>query len=189
MPKKEASTGLSGAQAKFVDEYLLDLNKTQAAIRAGYSPKTAGQQGNRLFKNAQIRTEIEQRIALRSAKVGIKADRVLEELGHIGFSDIRDVITWGGEGDNAWTELKTADEIEPTAARAIQSIKIRRRTEDHETHKVTTTEFEVRLHPKTVALELMARHLNMFAGEDDSKNKSLVELLTAMRANSGPLPR
>lgn len=191
MTKKEPSTGTRGAQDKraaFIEEYLLDMNKTQAAVRAGYSPKTAGQQGNRLYKNAQIRAEIDRRIALRSAKVGIKAENVLEELGHIGFADIRDVMSWSGEGENAKVTLLDSAELTPAAARAIQSVKVRQRSHTSEGVTESTTEIEVRLHPKTVALELIGRHLNMFKAENDDKNKSLVDILTAMRAASGPQP-
>lgn len=52
---------LSEQRKRFVDEYLIDLNGTQAAIRAGYSPKTAQEQASRLLSNVMVRAEIEKR--------------------------------------------------------------------------------------------------------------------------------
>lgn len=67
-------------QTRFVEEYLVDLNGTQAAIRAGYSPHTANEQAARLLANASIREAIEQAQAKRSRRTAITADWVLRKL-------------------------------------------------------------------------------------------------------------
>lgn len=77
---------LKGKQAAFVREYLIDLNATQAAIRAGYSERTANEQGARLLANVSIRAEIEKGQQKREKKTGITAERVLKELAAIGFN-------------------------------------------------------------------------------------------------------
>lgn len=77
---------------RFVQEYLIDLNATQAAIRAGYSAKTAEQQGPRLLGNAGIAKAIFEAEQRRSARTEIAADAVLHELSAVGFSDIGDIL-------------------------------------------------------------------------------------------------
>ena len=54
---------ISAKQELFVDEYLIDLNATQAAIRAGYSPKTAEQQGSRLLSNVKVKGRVAEKMA------------------------------------------------------------------------------------------------------------------------------
>ena len=61
----------SDKQKRFVDEYLIDLNATQAAIRAGYSPKTANEQGSQLLAKLSIQTEISKKMAERSRRTGV----------------------------------------------------------------------------------------------------------------------
>ena len=73
----------------FVAEYLIDLNATRAAIAAGYSPKTAGQQGSRLLKNVKVLTEIAGKTKERIARLEITADNVLNELAKLAFFDPR----------------------------------------------------------------------------------------------------
>lgn len=72
---------LTAKQKRFIEEYLYDLNATQAAIRAGYSPDTAGQIGNENLKKLEIKSSIDKAIAERSRRTGINTDRVLRELG------------------------------------------------------------------------------------------------------------
>lgn len=89
------SMALTPKKARFVEEYLVDLNATQAAIRAGYSTKTAYSQGQRLLKDVEVAAAIQAAQAKRSEKTGITAARVIEELAKIGFSDIRKAVKWG----------------------------------------------------------------------------------------------
>ena len=71
---------LTAKQKRFCDEYLIDLNATQAAIRAGYSPKTACEQASRLLANVKVQDEIAIEMAERSKRTGINQDRVLMEI-------------------------------------------------------------------------------------------------------------
>ena len=79
MPKP-SSTSCIPKRRLFVDEYLLDLNATQAAIRAGYSPKTAYSQGQRLLKNDEVRQLIDKAQAARAVRLQASSDWVIEEL-------------------------------------------------------------------------------------------------------------
>ena len=79
-------------QARFVEEYLVDLNGKQAAIRAGYSAKAAEVQASRLLNFAKVRIAITAAMRARSRRTAISADRVLLELAAIAFSNIFDFI-------------------------------------------------------------------------------------------------
>ena len=79
-------------QKRFVDEYLIDLNITQAAIRAGYSPKTAYSIGSENLKKPEIRACIEKAMAERSKRTGINQDRIIMELAKIGLLNPKDLV-------------------------------------------------------------------------------------------------
>jgi len=74
------SAGLTAKRERFVREYLVDLNATQAAIRAGYSPKTANEQGARLLANVSIRDAITRGQQDRAERLQVTADKVLRDL-------------------------------------------------------------------------------------------------------------
>lgn len=161
---------------RFVDEYLVDLNITQAAIRCGYSRASAGQQGNRLFRNVQIRAEIDRRMAERAQKTGVTAERVVQELARMGLADVRDVAEWDASG----VRFKASADLTENAARAIQSVKSRERTTyDADGNPTTTVELELKLYPKDPALNLLARHLGMLK---DPAADALTNVAEAIRA-------
>ena len=66
-------------QKRFVEEYLIDLNATQAAIRAGYSAKSAMEQGYQLLRNTSVATALSEAVQKRSERAGIDADYVLRQ--------------------------------------------------------------------------------------------------------------
>lgn len=83
---------LTQKQRLFVDEYLIDLNATQAAIRAGYSKRTAGQIGDENLKKPQIAQAIKEAMDSRSKRVQINADYVLNRLVEIDQMDLLDIL-------------------------------------------------------------------------------------------------
>lgn len=86
---------LTPKQARFAEEYLIDLNGTQAAIRAGYSPKTAYSMGNKNLKNPAIKALIEKNRARLQQQTEITQARVLNELAAIAFADSTDFTANG----------------------------------------------------------------------------------------------
>lgn len=137
---------LTEKQKRFVEEYLIDLNATQAAVRAGYSTKTANEQGSRLLANVSIKNAVDKAMAERSKRTGINQDRVLQELAKMGFAKITDVI------DPETAKVKQ-DASEDDLA-CIQSIKIK--------PNEWGTEREVKMYDKRAALVDIGRHLGMF---------------------------
>ena len=85
-------SALTPRQAAFCVEYLVDLNATQAAVRAGYSERTAKQQGARLLTNVDVAAEIQRLMAARSERTEITVDEVLRELWSIAMADPNDLI-------------------------------------------------------------------------------------------------
>lgn len=83
---------LTPKQARFVENYLLDLNATQAAIRAGYSAKTANEQGPRLLAHPEIKSAIDAAKIERSERTEIEAERVLKEIAAMAFYDPADLV-------------------------------------------------------------------------------------------------
>lgn len=141
---------LTNRQKRFVDEYLIDLNATQAAIRAGYSVHTAKEIGAENLTKPNIRTNIDKALAERSRRTGISADRVLMELAKIGFANITDVA-------NA-ADATVNDGADRDDTAAIQSIKVKCTPTD----KGDIVEREIKMYDKGKALEQMGRHLGIF---------------------------
>ncbi len=158
-------------QKRFAEEYLIDLNATQAAIRAGYSPGTAKSIGSENLTKPDIQAYIAKAMAERSKRTGVNADRVVTELAKIAFVNASDVI----DADTA--TLKPDAAPEDTAA--IQSVKVKTFGEDG-------LEREIKMADKLKALELLGKHLGMFkdkvelSGINEEKNK-LDDLLQQMR--------
>ena len=141
---------LTPKQQRFVEEYLVDLNATQAAIRAGYSPKTAGQIGERLLKKVEIQQALAERMKAREQRTEVTQDRVVKELAKIAFGDPRNVMSWGPSG----VKLKASTELTDDEAAFVSEV------------SETTTEhggsLKLKTNDKLKALELLGRHLGMF---------------------------
>ena len=167
---------LTKKQKIFVDEYLIDLNATQAAIRAGYSPDTAGSIGSENLKKPEIRARIERAMAERSKRTGINQDRIIMELAKIALLNPKGLVNF----DEATIKEDATDED----VAAVASVKVKRfPTKDGE-----GVEREVKMYDKTKALELLGRHLGMFkdkvevSGLDEEKKK-LEDILQQIRGD------
>lgn len=163
-------------QKRFVEEYLIDLNATQAAIRAGYSPETAGAIGAENLKKPDIKSRIDKAMAERSRRTGVSADRVLLELAKIAFVNAADVI-----------DAETATVVENASrddTAAIQSVKVKTFGEDG-------LEREIKMADKLKALELLGKHLGMFkdkvelSGSLETEKNKLDDLIRQMRGGDG----
>ncbi len=141
---------LTAKQKKFVEEYLIDLNATQAAIRAGYSTESAKEIGCENLTKPNVKAEIDKAIAERSRRTGINQDRVLRELAKIAFVNPNDVINFN--------EATVKSDAKEEDLAAIASVKIKNiPTEDGE-----ITEREIKLCDKLKALDLLGKHLGIY---------------------------
>ena len=163
-------------QKRFIEEYLIDLNATQAAIRAGYSPDTAKSIGSENLTKPDIKAQIARAMAERSRRTGVNADRVIMELAKIAFVNANDVI-------DAETATLRPDAL-PEDTAAIQSVKVKTFGEDG-------LEREIKMADKLKALELLGKHLGMFrdklevSGTLETEKTKLDDLLQQMRGGDG----
>jgi phage terminase small subunit len=113
------SPPLPPKQDRFCQEYLIDLNATQAATRAGYSAKTANQQAARMLANVNIQARIAQLQEQRQERTQLTQDEVFDELGLIARANIEDFLTI----ENEQVKLQDFSKIDRRKLRVIQSIK------------------------------------------------------------------
>lgn len=163
-----ASNGLTPKQDRFIKEYLIDLNATQAAIRAGYSAKNADKIGPRLVGESRVAAEIARLQQKTSYKLEITRERVLQELAAIGFARLPDYLTIRTEkaeklgihpitgevvllpaGWDQYVKLIDTADLSPEQAAAVAGIK-------QGPHGI-----EYKLHDKTRALAMLCKHLGL----------------------------
>lgn len=164
-------------QKRFCEEYLIDLNATQAAIRAGYSPDSASSIAGENMKKPEIRARIDKAIAEQSKRTGVNADRVIRELAKIAFVNADNVI------DSDTAKLKDTATADDTAA--IMAVRVKTiPTADGE-----GVEREIKLADKTKALELLGKHLGIFtdkvehSGTIDTGSRELASILQQLQGN------
>lgn len=145
---------LTEKQQRFVEEYLVDLNATQAAIRAGYSVKTADVQGSRMLRNVKVQSAIGEAMALRSRRTGINQDRVVLELAKIAFVKITDIVESSGE---------IKEDARPEDLACVESIKHK----SFSGKNGTGEEREIKIFSKLKALEMLGKHLGMWNDKVD----------------------
>lgn len=160
--------GLSDKQRRFVEEYLVDLNATQAAIRAGYSEKTAGKIGSENLQKLDIQNAITEAQNARSRRTQITQDRVLQEFAKIGFSDIRSLFTEGGN-------LRSLGDLDADAAAALSSVEVvTKNLGDGEVEYV----HKIKMWDKVGSLTQMGRHLGMFVDKTEVHTVKKIEEMT-----------
>jgi phage terminase small subunit len=150
-------------QERFVEEYLVDLNATQAAIRAGYSARTAREIGRENLDKPDIQAALQTAFAARSKRVEIDQDWVIRRLARIADLDLRKLFA--GDGTP-----RPIHELPEDVAGAIASVDVIKRKDDAE-------EYSVRLPDRIRALDLLGRHLGMFRDRVEVTGRSLEPVL------------
>jgi phage terminase small subunit len=145
-------------QARFVAEYLVDLNATQAAIRAGYSARTAEQQGCRLLRNAQVASAVTEGKAKQLAQADVSGTRVIEENRRIGLNDVRAFFDPTGH-------LKPVQEWTPEMAAVVSRIEIMKKPAGAGGHPDEVV--KLWFWNKNQALELLAKHLGLLKSKEE----------------------
>ncbi len=162
-------------QRKFVLEYLVDLNASAAARRAGYSEKTAGVIGCENLKKPNIALAIDQEMA---AQAGITRVRIIDELAAIAFGDIRNAVRWGRNPGDKTSEnanpnglgiypvsLVPSEEIDDRTAMAVSEVSL------------TQTGIRLKMHDKQAALDKLARATQLY--NDTLELKGSIAILDA----------
>ena len=163
----DTMNNLTPKQQRFVQEYLVDLNATQAAIRTGYSAKTAEVQGSRLLSNANIAAAVSEAQDKLAAKSGITKERWLRELELIYFADMKDYVDV--ETDTGATRAKGYDEMPDGASRVISSIEENRTIKEDAKGQdsIIFSKFKFKLHDKLKAGEMIGKHLGFLKDKVD----------------------
>jgi phage terminase small subunit len=141
---------LTPKQAAFVREYLIDLNASQAALRAGYSPKTADQQGNQLLKKTIIRERLQKAMDKRAAIVDLTAADVLRDINAVKADAMRK------------TYDKDGNEVMANHTAALKALELQGKHLKMFTEKIETSgpnggpiESKVTIDPKSLSSELL----------------------------------
>ena len=171
---------LTAKQKLFIDEYLIDLNATQAAIRAGYSPNNAEQMGYQLLQKTSVSDAISKAMAERSRRTGINQDRILMELAKIALVNPANVVDFD--------EATILDSALPEDLAAVASVKVKRFPTKDGGEGI---EREIKFWDKTKALDLAGRHLGMFkdklevSGTLETEKTKLDDLIQQMHGGDG----
>ena len=140
---------LTAKQKRFVAEYMLDLNATQAAIRAGYSQRRASEIAYQLLQKTPVQDAIAAAQEIREKRLDITADRVVAELARLAFADTTTAVRIEG----GRVVVQDTDEMDENTRRAISEIS--------ETKTLNGGTLKIKFHDKVKALELLSRHLGI----------------------------
>ena len=169
-------TGLSPKRVRFVEEYQVDLNGTQAAIRAGYSARTANPQAARLLANVSIQAALTAAQEARSRRTAITADRVVRELALIGLANMADYMARTAQGD----PYLDFGALTRDQAAALQEVTVEDYLDGRGEDARAVRRVKFKLHDKRAALVDLGRHFGLFrnepAGADDSVVEDVVEV-------------
>ena len=155
---------LTPKQELFAQEYLVDLNATQAAIRAGYSTRSARTAGGRNLQNDVIRDTIIDLMQARAQRVEVDGDAVLREVWQLARFNMADVCKWGPDG----VEVVPSDQLTAEQQRCVKRVRARvtestTETADGAVTSKRITQVQIEVHVKVRALELTGRHVDVRA--------------------------
>lgn len=159
---------LTEKQKKFCEEYVIDFNATQAAIRAGYSKKTANTIAAQNLAKLSIQNYIKELQKKREERTEVTADMVVKELAKLAFGDISQIYDKDGR-------MLEPHELPKDVAATISSFKSRRENQGKDEDGNIEFAFidEYKRYDKTKALELLMRHLGMFAKDNEQSKPEI----------------
>lgn len=160
-------------QNRFCEEYLIDLNATQAAIRAGYSPASAKEIASENLTKPNVRARIDEALAERSKRTGVTADRVIRELARVAFVDPTKVV----DTNNA-TVLPNVSEDDRATIASVKYKSSSGETSD-------SVEREIKFADKLKALELLGKHLGMFTDNINLNADMGVQIINDIPKDTG----
>jgi phage terminase small subunit len=157
--------GLTPKQRKFCSEYVVDLNATQAAIRAGYSAKTARSQASDLLTKPDIQEGIREAQKALASTLSITPEKVLKEWGNIAFANMQDFTRVTPEGD-PYVDLS---ECTREQMAALSETQVEDFTEGRGDDARNVRRVKIKFHSKTQALDALSRHLGLFEADNSQR--------------------
>lgn len=187
--KNQMNRPLTEMQRAFVREYVIDFCGKDAAIRAGYSPKTAQQAASRLLQDPRIAAEIarvrDRIAAVAEAQTEVTATEIITSLVNVMRADIRDVVQWGfteQKGDDGITvsvpfvKPVSSEDLPPHLAGAVASVSL-----------TSQGTFRVTMHDKGGAIDKLMRHLGLYEADNKQKTDPLAELINMAQGTALPV--
>lgn len=173
----------------FARQYVIDFNGTQAAIRAGYSPKAAGQIACDLLKNPKIKARIDELVERRNDRLDISADRVLQEVARTAFASLGDFLNISKDGSFE-VSLANATPDQLTALTEATSDKETIRGKEGGRSKTIVTN-KVKMSNKLAALSKLGEHLGLWKPEESKTIDAMAEALAEInrRGSSAPIAK
>lgn len=169
-------------QELFVLEYRKDLNATKAAIRAGYSKKTAGQQGEALLRKPEIAKAVAEATERQLERAELSAARVLEEMRRLGFSNVQDLF-------DAHGDLKPIQDLTREQAACIASIEVVMKNATAGDGKIDRV-LKIKVWDKPKVMEMLGKHFALLTERVKIEaDDNLVEALLAGRARAAAAKR
>ena len=158
---------LTDKQLRFCEEYVVDMNATQAAIRAGYSEKTANEQASRLLANVSVQEKISLLKKELSEKTGVNAQMVINELARIAFGDVRCMFS----ADNNLLDIR---QLEDKEAATIASVEIFEEFSGRGENKtfIGYTK-KVKMWDKVAALDKLGKYFGIYERDNNQKQTDI----------------
>lgn len=170
-------------QQRFIEEYPIDFNGTQAAVRAKYSKKTAGQQATRLLKNVHIQAAIQKRVGKLTHKADVTVERVLSELSKIGFANLGDYFRISKDGEPI---IDLSDITEDQSA-ALQEIVVEDFKDGRGDNSRDVRRVKIKMLDKCPALDRLGKYLSMFV--DRVRHEGELKITKIQRTVVDPKPQ
>ena len=160
--------GLTAKQERFCEEYVVDFNATQAAIRAGYSEKRASEQAYQLLQKTTVQNKVKELQSELRGRTMVRAEDVIKEFIKVGFANMSDFASWNGSE----VSLKSSEELEDINIAAVSEVS--------STSTTTGTNVKIKLHNKLSALESLGKHLGIFEKDNSQKKPDQPDNITVV---------
>jgi phage terminase small subunit len=153
-PTRRRDRRLSEKEKTFVAEYLVDLNASQAAIRAGYDPKWAARTAYKIRRRPRVATAIAEAQGERLAALNMKAEEVLRELSAIARANVLDYMRLGPDGE----PIVDFSGLEREKAASLSEVTVEDFAEGRGANKRDVRRVKFRMHDKIAALDRLAKY-------------------------------
>lgn len=168
---------LTPKQVLFCKEYIKDFNASRAALAAGYSKQTAYAMGAENLKKPQIQGYINQITKKKVEKLDISAEKVIEEIAKIAFSNVDDLGEWD---ENGVFVLKSSEEMSDAAKAAISTINY---SATKMGESLVKTDLKITKESKLKALELLGKYTGAFNKDESEKQNINIQIADWLRSD------
>ena len=185
---------LDAREARFVDEYMLDLNPERAAVAAGYTLNTAKSKSFSWVGNSRSKphvfAEVQKRKDKLAEKKAISAERVIAEIAKVGFASMRRFVTIDADGQPQINLTDTPDDdLDALSEIQTETVLERDGTDDQgnpQFNRVRKT--KIKLYDKLNALEKLAQHTGVYAKRDENIANAFVKAVAEIQARTSRAP-